>query len=608
MTTTAAAFEAAARHAARAAELRLRLPEPAADGLPDAAALLEQASYTAWLGGDPAGSAAFARSALAVVGDDAALAATIHDRLRWALWESGDRAGAAREIQAAVDELGEDAPPALRAMLHAQSAAVRMDEADPAPALALAGEAIAMARVSGAADVEALALGVLGRTQATHGRVDEGLASLRQAIALADAVGSLQGRVVGVATIATILARWGRSREALDDIDAAVAAADAAGLGRSLGAQLVAQAARACLAVAEWDAAESRVAQGLARRPAAPVEAELRIVALRLAIARGQTERAAANEARLGALASAVGDPEDAAGLRVARAEAAIAAGHPEATRELLAHQLVELAAGLEPSPSAAWLAALAAGAEAELTLDARGRGDEAAAREAETRLAMIVAVVRRETSGPRERWGPLADALVAHVSAEASRLDPDPKRRVTAWTTAVAAWTAIDRPYYVAYAGTRLGEARLAAGESRPAVADALGPAAVTASRLGAAPLLARIDRLARLARVDLPSGTASARGRTAGGEPRPGPDAGDPLATLGLTPREREILRLVAAGWSNARIAEELGISISTASVHVSNILAKLDVENRVEAAALAHRLGVIAADPVAAGGRET
>jgi DNA-binding NarL/FixJ family response regulator len=71
-----------------------------------------------------------------------------------------------------------------------------------------------------------------------------------------------------------------------------------------------------------------------------------------------------------------------------------------------------------------------------------------------------------------------------------------------------------------------------------------------------------------------------------------------GDPLATLGLTPREREILRLVAAGWSNGRIADELGISISTASVHVSNILAKLDVENRVEAAALAHRLGVVPA----------
>jgi DNA-binding CsgD family transcriptional regulator len=42
-----------------------------------------------------------------------------------------------------------------------------------------------------------------------------------------------------------------------------------------------------------------------------------------------------------------------------------------------------------------------------------------------------------------------------------------------------------------------------------------------------------------------------------------------GDALATLDLTPREREVLRLVAAGWSNARIAERLGISVKTASV---------------------------------------
>src|SRR5262249_49733782 len=104
-----------------------------------------------------------------------------------------------------------------------------------------------------------------------------------------------------------------------------------------------------------------------------------------------------------------------------------------------------------------------------------------------------------------------------------------------------------------------------------------------------------------ARLARVDLPDDATPGTSRA--GDARPSPDAGDPLATLGLTPREREILRLVAAGWSNARIAEELGISVSTASVHVSNILATLAVENRVEAAALAHRLGIVAADPLAA-----
>ncbi|WP_216858366.1 response regulator transcription factor, partial [Actinomadura verrucosospora] len=72
---------------------------------------------------------------------------------------------------------------------------------------------------------------------------------------------------------------------------------------------------------------------------------------------------------------------------------------------------------------------------------------------------------------------------------------------------------------------------------------------------------------------------------GTPAGGE-RPAPG-------LGLTPRETEVLRLVAAGRSNREIAEALFISVKTASVHVSNILGKLGVAGRGEAAARAHRL---------------
>ncbi|MYQ45109.1 hypothetical protein GTW40_08560, partial [Streptomyces sp. SID4985] len=65
------------------------------------------------------------------------------------------------------------------------------------------------------------------------------------------------------------------------------------------------------------------------------------------------------------------------------------------------------------------------------------------------------------------------------------------------------------------------------------------------------------------------------------------------DPVTALGLTGRERDVLRLVSAGRTNRQIAEELFISPKTASVHVSNILAKLGVSSRGEAAALAHRL---------------
>ena len=67
------------------------------------------------------------------------------------------------------------------------------------------------------------------------------------------------------------------------------------------------------------------------------------------------------------------------------------------------------------------------------------------------------------------------------------------------------------------------------------------------------------------------------------------------DPLAPYGLTGRELTVLRLVAAGRTNAQIGAELFISPRTAGVHVTNILRKLGVANRVQAAALAERAGL-------------
>ena len=101
-------------------------------------------------------------------------------------------------------------------------------------------------------------------------------------------------------------------------------------------------------------------------------------------------------------------------------------------------------------------------------------------------------------------------------------------------------------------------------------------------ADGLGAAPLLEEVQGLARRARLKLEMASTD-EDVPAGAE------------SLGLTAREREVLTLLAAGRSNPQIAEELFISRKTASVHVSNIISKLDVSSRGEAAALAHRLGL-------------
>lgn len=99
------------------------------------------------------------------------------------------------------------------------------------------------------------------------------------------------------------------------------------------------------------------------------------------------------------------------------------------------------------------------------------------------------------------------------------------------------------------------------------------------------AAPLLVEIDRFARQARLDLQLDPGPGATRAEGGD----------TANLGLTGREREVLGLIATGWSNQEIADALFISRKTASVHASNIFDKLGAANRVEAAAIAHRLGL-------------
>jgi DNA-binding CsgD family transcriptional regulator len=156
-----------------------------------------------------------------------------------------------------------------------------------------------------------------------------------------------------------------------------------------------------------------------------------------------------------------------------------------------------------------------------------------------------------------------------------------------------VAAWEEAGYPYHLAVARWRAAEALLARRGDRNQAGELLRQGHATAVAIGAEPLRRELERLARLGRIDL-------RQKAAAGERDGAPEPVPVGAELGLTARELEVLALVAEGRSNRQVADALFISAKTASVHVSNILAKLGVTSRVEAAAVAHRLGLLAGPP--------
>jgi DNA-binding CsgD family transcriptional regulator/tetratricopeptide (TPR) repeat protein len=170
-------------------------------------------------------------------------------------------------------------------------------------------------------------------------------------------------------------------------------------------------------------------------------------------------------------------------------------------------------------------------------------------------------------------RYGPVQRAHASAFAAEAERAAGH--QNLAGWQATATAWEDLGQPYAAAYALMRAAGAAVAGG-NRDAAGTWLQRAAGLAGRLHAGPLEQQIGQLARRARIDLP---------VAGGQP-------SAAAPFGLTGRELEVLRLVAAGRSNRDIAAELFISPKTASVHVSNIIAKLGVASRGEAAAVAHR----------------
>ncbi len=256
--------------------------------------------------------------------------------------------------------------------------------------------------------------------------------------------------------------------------------------------------------------------------------------------------------------------------------DAAARQGQPEAAVERMRSTVAALTgdAGTPPSVTVR-LAALALSAVADRAAALRLTGDEAGARgwaDTATELRDLARSTAAHGEGGIPQ-GPEGQAWLARAEAEWAWAVSGPDAQ--AWGRAVAAFDFGD-VYERARCQVRFAEALLAA-ERREEAAVQAHAARETAVRLGATPLLEQVDTLMR-------------RGHLAE------PPAADARAAV-LTAREQEVLRLLALGRSNRQIGEELFITGKTASVHVSNILAKLGAASRTEAVAVAYRQGLIA-----------
>ncbi|MFE3194963.1 helix-turn-helix transcriptional regulator [Nocardia sp. NPDC059240] len=238
---------------------------------------------------------------------------------------------------------------------------------------------------------------------------------------------------------------------------------------------------------------------------------------------------------------------------------------------------------------------ALVAGEEATAAADLTGLlapEDGAATLFAHPHDAWPLVVQAARTAGAPVELLALGDTLptaspvdIAYRAVFSARLAGSAAR----WAEAVVAWRAVERPYEIA--GALLGFAESAAGEgNRPHAAIALRELIEIATRLGASPIRQAALAVAERARIPL-DGSATTNGHA------PKPQGGTASGRFGLTPRELDVLRLVAKGLSNRGLAAELFISANTAGVHVSRILTKLGVSSRTEAAAFAHQHGLLA-----------
>jgi DNA-binding CsgD family transcriptional regulator/tetratricopeptide (TPR) repeat protein len=573
-------------HLERALQIWPRVSDAEALAGCDEVELFRRAAGAAYQSGAVDRSLALLNQGLERLGPDAApeRRALLMERRARALSDLGRNGAGISVLRDALSQLDPDATTTARAAVLATLAQALARSEDAVDAERVAEQAIAVAQAVGATQQEAEARITLGTVAVFIRDAEVGIAALRSGVALARTGNHYFTALRGLINLTDTLERSGRSIEAEQVALEGIELADQAGLKHVVGTYLVGNLCESLMHQGRWHEAEERLGNALATPAEGIFGASL--LELRGAIAAGQgrydkAEQYLTTGSRLNREQR---DSQYTQAFAFTFAELARVRGDYDAAAGLVRDELARQADvwSARYSWPLIWQWARVTADRAIWSRDRRRTPDPV-----EPELLSVLERLEARTPGMR--------AYQALALAELSRVTGDTDRAV--WQAAVDAVRPAELAQPLGSALLHLADAQCTEGD-RDAGAATAGEALRLAEQLGAVPLVEAVKALVTRARLTLaPDGSP---GEDLATQPDPAagasPDTGSAeLERIGLTQREREILGLLAAGRTNPQIARALYISPKTASVHVSNILTKLGVSSRVEAAGWAQRLGL-------------
>jgi DNA-binding CsgD family transcriptional regulator len=497
-------------------------------------------------------------------------------RLARTQWQLNRGQEGIRTAERALAMLPEDESSHERVSLLAWLARTRALRGRYRDAVSDGRHALEAAVAGGYRHAESELLNTVGMASIALGHVDEGESCLRRAIEIAREDDDLDGMAYAYANLADHLNLRGRTQEALD-----VAREGLAAVPRRMGRLhdwLNLTISELEFEIGDWEAARSHL--GPWRLQLIGIPRIFRLIReADLALGIGDEEVAERSLAEVEPLVAQSSEPQWIGMLGSMLGELRRRQRDLPSARAAVAQALDRLEVCTDDVARIARVTGIGVRIEADIAQRARDLREKADERDAVVRgrIHMSRLKAAAQEGGPVEKaWRSTGAAEFARARG---RNDP------SVWLKAAAEWDAISRPYPAAIVRWRAAEAYVEA-DNRAVAASAAREAIAAAARLGAKWLTTEISVLGERARLDLRPG----RGADADGtSSAPAAGGEDPF---GLTPRERQVLALIAEGATNRQIGAALFMAEKTASVHVSRILSKLGVRSRTQAAAVAHR----------------